>query len=280
MKRFLIGLCLLLCASSAWALSGDGGTVLLVQNGKVLMSGTSGGVPYFSAATTISSSGILTANGVVLGGGAGASPTSTGAGTANQVFRVPVGGAPAAFGQIDLASSAAVVNALPLINGGTNTSSWTASTCVHVNAGGTALVSTAADCATGGTALLGFGSGSDLTAGVANYFSGFGTGIDLTESKVQQIVPGATFKNLRCINGPIAGTANNIIITAMVGACGSQLAGTLTCTLTGAATGNISCSDTTNSATPTVGQCIDFRIATPAALTNNAQVNCTVERTV
>lgn len=41
----------------------------------VTANGTSGGIPYFSAATTMASSGALTANAPVLGGGAGASPT-------------------------------------------------------------------------------------------------------------------------------------------------------------------------------------------------------------
>jgi len=39
------------------------------------VAGTSGGIPYFSSGSTWASSGALTANGVVLGGGAGATPT-------------------------------------------------------------------------------------------------------------------------------------------------------------------------------------------------------------
>lgn len=39
--------------------------------------GTSGGVPYFNSTSTIASSALLAANGFVLGGGAGASPTAT-----------------------------------------------------------------------------------------------------------------------------------------------------------------------------------------------------------
>lgn len=94
---------------------------VVYSNGTSLLSatGTSGGIPYFSASNVPTSSAALTANGVVLGGGAGGSPTSTTAGTANQVFRVPSGGAPAAFGAIDLTQSAAVTGALPVANGGT-----------------------------------------------------------------------------------------------------------------------------------------------------------------
>lgn len=60
------------------------GTVPVTKGGTGLIAGTSGGVPYFSASTTIASSGALTAAAVVLGGGAGASPTSLALGTANQ----------------------------------------------------------------------------------------------------------------------------------------------------------------------------------------------------
>jgi hypothetical protein len=153
-----------------------------------LASGTSGGVPYFSSTTALSSSALLTANGVLLGGGAGSAPTSTAAGTngqllvgqtsagptwntaggdisaisaggsftiannvisnakfrqsaalsvvgngtnatantadiagtANQTLVVNSGGTALAFGQLNLASSAAVTGALPLANGGTS----------------------------------------------------------------------------------------------------------------------------------------------------------------
>jgi len=47
---------------------------------------TSGGIPYFNSTTAMSSSVVLTANGVVIGGGAGATPTATAAGAANTFF--------------------------------------------------------------------------------------------------------------------------------------------------------------------------------------------------
>lgn len=46
------------------------------------VAGTSGGVPYFSSASTWASSAALTQYGVMYGGGAGAAPSSTAAGTA------------------------------------------------------------------------------------------------------------------------------------------------------------------------------------------------------
>ncbi len=49
--------------------------VTVPQGGTGLAAGTSGGIPYFSASTTIASSAALTANAPLIGGGAGASPT-------------------------------------------------------------------------------------------------------------------------------------------------------------------------------------------------------------
>jgi len=46
------------------------------QGGTGLTIGTSGGVPYFSTTTTLASSGLLTANAPILGGGAGSAPVS------------------------------------------------------------------------------------------------------------------------------------------------------------------------------------------------------------
>lgn len=58
------------------------GTALPVANGGTgLTSGTSGGVLYYSASGTLASSGVLAANAIVLGGGAGATPATTTTGT-------------------------------------------------------------------------------------------------------------------------------------------------------------------------------------------------------
>ena len=78
--------------------------------------GTSGGVPYFSSSSTMASSGALAANRIVLGGGAGAAPTSLGAGTATQVLHGNASGAPT-FSAVSL--TADVTGTLPVANGGT-----------------------------------------------------------------------------------------------------------------------------------------------------------------
>lgn len=53
------------------------GTVAVANGGTGLTGGTSGGVPYYSGAATIASSAALAASTIVLGGGAGAAPTTT-----------------------------------------------------------------------------------------------------------------------------------------------------------------------------------------------------------
>jgi hypothetical protein len=56
-------------------------TVTVAQGGTGLASGTSGGVPYFSSTSAITSSAALAANALVVGGGAGAAPSTVTTGT-------------------------------------------------------------------------------------------------------------------------------------------------------------------------------------------------------
>ena len=70
-------------------------TGLPVANGGTgLTAGTSGGIPYYSGASAITSSGALTQYGVVYGGGAGAAPVATAAGTTGQFLGANTSGAP------------------------------------------------------------------------------------------------------------------------------------------------------------------------------------------
>ncbi len=91
------------------------------------VAGTSGGIPYFSAASTWASSGALTQYGFVFGGGAGGSPTSSaqcaantlphGNGASNPTCSAIVNG-DITNSTIDLTTK--VTGLLPLVNGGTN----------------------------------------------------------------------------------------------------------------------------------------------------------------
>jgi hypothetical protein len=58
------------------------------------VAGTSGGLVYFNSASTWASSSVLTQYGVIYGGGAGATPVSTAAGTTGQVLTATTSGAP------------------------------------------------------------------------------------------------------------------------------------------------------------------------------------------
>lgn len=82
----------------------------------IATAGTSGGIPYFNSTSTLNSSGALTASQVVLGGGAGAAPTSLAAGTQYQVLTM--GASNPAYGAVNLAQSAAITGTLPIGNGG------------------------------------------------------------------------------------------------------------------------------------------------------------------
>lgn len=69
-------------ASASGIFSFSGGPVTSSGTLALAQTGTSGGIPYFSGTTTLSSSAALTANAIVIGGGAGTSPTSGTAPTA------------------------------------------------------------------------------------------------------------------------------------------------------------------------------------------------------
>lgn len=73
-------------AAGTGVFSFTGGPVTAAGTLTLVATGTSGGIPYFSAGTTLSSSGALTASAIVLGGGAGSAPTSLALGTANQML--------------------------------------------------------------------------------------------------------------------------------------------------------------------------------------------------
>jgi len=107
-----------------------GTTVTVGQGGTGISSGTSGGIPYFSATSTIASSAALTANALVVGGGAGVAPATVTTGS----------GVVTALGVNTGAAGAFVVNggALGTPSGGTVTNlSGTASININGTVGAT-----------------------------------------------------------------------------------------------------------------------------------------------
>jgi len=114
------------------------GTLPVGNGGTGLTSGTSGGILGFTGATTLASSALLTDSVVLVGGGAGATPTSlaAGLGTTTTLLHGNAAGEPT-WGAVSL--TADVTGTLPVGNGGTNATSWTAGSVVFAGAGGTAL---------------------------------------------------------------------------------------------------------------------------------------------
>jgi hypothetical protein len=149
-----------------WTTPAGGGTVTSVSfTGGIIsvatptttpaltVAGTSGGIPYFSSATTWTTSGVLAANALVVGGGAGATPatvtTGTGVVTALGVNTGSAGAFVVNGGALGTPSSGTLTNAtglplttgvagtLPVGNGGTGTATaFTTGSIVFAGASG------------------------------------------------------------------------------------------------------------------------------------------------
>lgn len=146
--------------------SGGGitGIVPVANGGTGLSAGTSGGVLAFTAAGTLASSAALTANQIVLGGGAGVAPTVLGSlGTTTTVLHGNAAGAPT-FAQVNLSTT--TTGTLPATRGGTGLTAGTSGGVLAFTAAGTIASSSAL---TNNVLVLGGGAGATpkpLTAGL------------------------------------------------------------------------------------------------------------------
>jgi len=109
---------------------GWSGQLAVGRGGTGLSAGTSGGIPYFSSTSTIASSALLTQYGVVYGGGSGAAPVATAAGTTGQVLTATTGGAPtwanpATSGTVTSVNGTGTVNGITLTGTVTTSGSLT-----------------------------------------------------------------------------------------------------------------------------------------------------------
>src|SRR6266850_7008989 len=101
----------------------------------IATAGTSGGVPYFSSATIVSSSAALTSNALVLGGGAGAAPKVVAGLTTDGTAGINVG-ATGVGGTVTIFGATSGSNALTAPGNGTQLS-LTATTVALTGSSGT-----------------------------------------------------------------------------------------------------------------------------------------------
>lgn len=202
---------------SAVSLTADvTGTLPVTSGGLGIATGTSGGVPYFSAATTIASSAALTANRLVLGGGAGVAPTiAASLGTTTTVLHGNAAGAPT-FGAVVLTTD--VSGTLPVANGGIG-----AATLTGVAIGNGTSAVTAATSSTVGQILRTTGANTfawgavnladtDAITGTLPAGNG-GTSVTTTPTNGQLLIGNGTGYTLATLTG----TANQIVVTGGAG---------------------------------------------------------------
>jgi hypothetical protein len=216
-----------------------GGSPITVSGTLALtVAGTSGGIPYFSSGTTWASSAALTLNGVVYGGGAGASPVSTAAGTTGQVLIATTSNAPS-WGQVPLGTG--VTGTLPVANGGTGQSTALTQYGVIYGSSATAMGNTAAG--TTGQVLIATTSAAPSWGQVP--IAGGGTGqtttalgtivVGASASTTTNLGIGSTSQVLTVVAGTAAwatpasgGTVTSVSVTTANGVSGTVATATTT----------------------------------------------------
>lgn len=186
------------------------GALAVARGGTGLTSGTSGGVLYYSATGTLASSAALSANSLVVGGGAGVAPATitTGTGVVN-ALGVNVGTAGAFVvngGVLGTPSSGTLTNAtgLPISTGVSGLGTGVA-TALAVNTGAAgAFVVNGGALGTPSSGTLTNATGLPISTGV----SGLGTGV-ATALAVNTGSSGAFVVNGGALGTPTSGTLTN-----------------------------------------------------------------------
>lgn len=199
------------------------GTLPVANGGTGLTVGTSGGIPAYTATGTITSSALLTQYGVVYGGGAGAVPVATAAGTTGQVLLANTGAAPT-WGTVSTGTVTTVGFTGGIITVATPTT--TPAFTVAGTSGGVPYFSSASTWATSAALtanaiVLGGG------AGVAPSTTTTGTGV-VTALGVNTGSAGAFVVNGGALGTPSSGTVTNLTGTASININGTVGATTAT----------------------------------------------------
>ncbi len=223
----------------------------------VTIAGTSGGIPYFSATNTLSSTAALTNHGLLLGGGAGAAVTALGVGTTGTVL-TGVSGANPAFTATPTFGSVGTLGTLSLAG---NTSG--AVTIEPAAAAGTWAMTLPTSGGTSGQFLQTNGSGvtswaTAITSSLAfsAITAGTNTAALLTSGSLGTTGSGTIAATSAPFSGISAGTnAAALLVSGSLGTSGS---GTISATTAAAL-----------AATPTL--CSSGQAATGVAANGNAQ---------
>lgn len=141
------------------------GTLAVAQGGTNLASGTSGGILGYTASGTLASSVALTAHAIVLGGGAGATPTvDASLGTSTTLLHGAAAGDPT-WSAVSMAND--VTGTLAVGNGGTGQTSYTDGQLLIGNTTGNTLAKATITAGTGITVTNGSGAITIASTGAA-----------------------------------------------------------------------------------------------------------------
>lgn len=165
------------------------------------LSGTSGGVPYFSSGSALGSSAALTANAVVIGGGAGSAPKTT---HTSGAFVSSAAASAFAVGPNGTTNPTFVVD-------GSTASSANGIRAVGTAAGNSAILTVASSATNDGLSISAKGSGDIL-------FGAFSTGSIYSKVPVNLGIAGSTAGQLNFLNA----TSGSISLNPASGALGTQ----------------------------------------------------------